>query len=281
MTKSIRILAGDCTVIEDQAGDRREYRGRVVVLAKPDGTVIVHDEDGYQPVAWLTRADAVTWTPGPDPDGDDTPGPGHCQPTDVALTARTDDASIRVTVHEETDIGRYPATVAGTPVGHCPTCAGHLVRDGRAVTCTGCGDGFPLPAGTTVRDDRCSCGYPTIRTERGTAFELCLDRNCDHARDLDEAVRAAFDEVWDCPSCGASLRVVRRSGLLLRCECYPDCETGFRLPTGTVIGTTCGCGLPRFETPQGRRCLDANCTHRPGTDLGTDRAGPNDREVET
>jgi len=253
-------------VIEDQDGDRRTRRGRVVVVTKPDGTVLVHDESGYQPVAWLTRADAVTWAPGRDPTGGTDPSDGSGGPDrdridgpDFALAARKDEDAIRVAVHEETGVARYPASSAGVPVGNCPACEGRLVRDGNTVTCTGCGDEFPLPEGTTVRDDRCACGYPTIRVERGTAFELCLDRDCEDSPTLDEAVREAFDGAWDCPACGTPMTVVRRRGLLVGCERYPDCETGFRIPAGTVAGT-CGCGLPAFETPRGRRCLDSTCS---------------------
>ncbi|MFT4957579.1 MAG: DNA topoisomerase-1, partial [Halobacteriales archaeon] len=54
-----RVFAGDCTVIHDR-DDRSEYRGRVVVVVvKADNTVLVHDAEGYQPVAWITRADVV------------------------------------------------------------------------------------------------------------------------------------------------------------------------------------------------------------------------------
>ncbi len=59
MPDSIRVLSGDCTVIADGT-DRKEYRGRVTTIVKPDNTVLVHDVDGYQPVAWLTRADSVS-----------------------------------------------------------------------------------------------------------------------------------------------------------------------------------------------------------------------------
>jgi len=51
---AIRVLAGDCTIIAED-DDRQEYRGRVTTIVKPDNTILVHDTDGYQPVAWLTR----------------------------------------------------------------------------------------------------------------------------------------------------------------------------------------------------------------------------------
>ena len=56
---SIRTLAGDCTVRFDGRRDRT-VRGRVLVVVKPDDTVLVHDIDGYQPVAWLTRPAELT-----------------------------------------------------------------------------------------------------------------------------------------------------------------------------------------------------------------------------
>ncbi|MEF8883041.1 MAG: hypothetical protein V5A34_11025, partial [Halapricum sp.] len=52
--------------------------------------------------------------------------------------------------------------------------------------------------------------------------------------------------------------VLRRGGLLAGCEHYPDCDTGFAFPAGTVVGE-CDCGLPLFETSTGQRCLDATC----------------------
>ncbi|MCH7660197.1 MAG: DUF91 domain-containing protein, partial [Euryarchaeota archaeon] len=54
----LHVLAGDCLVYTDET----THRGEVVVLLKPDNTVLVHDTDGYQPVAWLTRADSVATT---------------------------------------------------------------------------------------------------------------------------------------------------------------------------------------------------------------------------
>ncbi len=35
---AIRVLAGDCTVIAEDA-DREEYRGRVTTIVKPDQTI--------------------------------------------------------------------------------------------------------------------------------------------------------------------------------------------------------------------------------------------------
>jgi DNA topoisomerase-1 len=76
---------------------------------------------------------------------------------------------------------------------------------------------------------------------------------------LDERVREQFDRAFACPDCGGDLRVLRRGGLILGCERYPDCDTGFALPEGIHDGA-CECGLPAFETASGRRCLDGGCT---------------------
>lgn len=94
-----------------------------------------------------------------------------------------------------------------------------------------------------------------MRVERGAAFELCIDRTCES---MDDAVRRRFDREWTCPDCGGDLRILRRGGLIAGCEQYPDCDTGFAIPTGVVTGT-CDCGLPLFDTPSGPRCLDATC----------------------
>jgi DNA topoisomerase-1 len=249
MSGSVRVLAGECTVIERTTDDRRERRGRVVVVVKPDDTVLVHDESGYQPVAWLTRADAVVW--GQEATGSERDG-------EFTLTARKGKQRLWVAAHDEEGIVSYPASAAGIPVGECPDCDQGLVRSSGEVSCLGCSATYGLPRDATVRGTDCECGLPRIRVERGTAFELCLDRNCSSSPSLDEAVRSAFDREWSCPECGGDLRVIRRGGLMAGCEHYPDCETGFALPTGTV-GTECGCGLPTFDTPTGRRCLDGSC----------------------
>jgi DNA topoisomerase-1 len=246
---SIRVLAGECTVIERDGGDERERRGRVVVVVKPDDTVLVHDRDGYQPVAWLTRADAVVWGAETAPDAAEG---------GFTLTARKDDQRLWVAAHDEDGLVSYPASVAGIPVGDCPSCGERLVRSGREVACLACERSHGLPRDATVRERTCECGLPRLRVERGTAFDLCLDRECPHSTSLDEAVREAFDREWACPDCGSDLRVVRKGGLLVGCDRYPECETGFSMPTGTVADD-CGCGLPTFETPTGQRCLDSAC----------------------
>jgi len=236
MHDGIRVMAGDCTTVFE--GNReREQRGEVLVVVKPDNTVLVHDADGYQPVAWLTRAESVTIEDG-------------------AIVARDGEELLRVVTHEEHGSARYPVSEAGVPVGDCSDCSGTLIRSNGAVQCTGCQARYALPSDATVTSGRCrDCHLPTIRTERGQAFELCLDRDCDS---LDDRVKAAFDREWGCPDCDGDLRIVRRAGLLAGCEHHPDCETAFAIPTGVVVDT-CGCGLPLFETAGGHRCLDATC----------------------
>jgi DNA topoisomerase-1 len=236
MHEETRVLAGECTIADGET--ESPYRGDVVVLRKPDGTVLVHDADGYQPVDWLTRAETVTLADG-------------------VLTATDGDRFLRIEVHETYGDDSYPVSAAGIPVGDCPDCGGSLVRDGGTVTCLDCRTDYGLPRDATILTaaDDCDCGCPRMRVERGRAFEVCLDRDCES---LDEAVRAAFDREWDCPNCDGDLRVLRRGGLLAGCEHYPDCETGWGIPTGAVVDE-CGCGLPVFETANGRRCLDSGC----------------------
>ena len=237
---AIRVLAGDCTVITE-AEDREEYRGRVTTIVKPDNTVLVHDVDGYQPVAWLTRADSIS----------------SDRAADFALVAKKDGRTLRVAAHDRDGFAHYPSSAAGTPLGPCPDCeSGTLVRsDG--VRCIDCGSEFGIPRDATIQPDgsRCDCGLPRMRVERGLAFNVCLDRDCES---LDDAVREAFDREWDCPNCDGDLRILRRGGLIAGCEQYPDCDTGFAVPTGVVDGE-CACGLPTFDTHSGTRCLDPNC----------------------
>lgn len=238
---AVRVLSGDCTVIYDDDCERQEHRGHVTTIVKPDGTVLVHDIDGYQPVAWLTRAESVS----------------HAREGEFSIDARDGDQRLRVVAHREEGYATYPATPAGIPVGQCPECGGTLVRARGTVTCIDCGDQYGLPAGATVRDDRCSdCELPRLRVERGTAIDLCLDRTCEP---LVDAVADQFDREWNCPDCGDDLRVLRRGGILVGCDAYPDCDTAFSLPVGTITDD-CACGLPVFDTGSGRRCLDPSCS---------------------
>lgn len=232
----LQVIAGRCTTVFEGTREREQH-GDALVVVKPDGTVLVHDAQGYQPLAWLTRAESVTVT-------------------GETVTARDGDQSLQVTVEETYARGRYPASAAGTPVGACPDCDGRLVRARGEVSCPDCGDSYSLPAGSTVLSERCEdCGLPLFRVERGDTFEVCLDPACES---LDERVRERFDREWDCPACDGELRVLRRGGLLLGCENYPDCEVGFSFPAGEHVAE-CDCGLPVFETSSGRRCLDREC----------------------
>jgi DNA topoisomerase-1 len=257
--ETTRVVAGDCTVEFTGAGstDRAE-RGRVVAVVKPDKTVLVHDADGYQPAAWLTRPETTFVERDP-----------------LVVTATDGDQRLRLTVHEATLDAEVPTSHAGVPVGVCPDCSGTsggsddagadgaapdgdggvLVRARGAVHCTDCGERYGLPAGATVLDSTCECGLPTCRVTRGAGFEVCIDRECES---LDDRVREAFDRAWTCPDCGDDLRILRRGGLIAGCASYPDCETGFAVPNGLAVGT-CECGLPTFETAGGERCLDAAC----------------------
>ena len=239
--ESVRIFAGDCTTTFE--GTREQTtRGRCVVLVKPDRTVLVHDADGYQPVAWLTRSDTLSVEE--DPSG-------------FGLTARAGDQTLRVVSHDVTGTASYPVSAAGPAVGHHPETGEPLVRANGSVLGLDSGVEFPLVAGAVVLDKTCSdCGLPLMRVERGAVFEVCIDRACDP---LDEAVRDRFDGVWSCPDCDEPLRLLRRSGRLIAgCDDYPACEAAFSLPAGVVVDD-CGCGLPVFETATGRRCLDSGC----------------------
>ena len=238
MADAIHVIAGRCTT--DYRGSSRDqrHRGDVLVVCKPDDTVLVHDATGYQPVAWLTRPAAL------DRSADDV----------IALDG---DERLHVTVHETYEQASVPVSAAGVPVGACPDCAASLVRAGGAVTCLGCEAEYGLPRGATVLDSTCeTCDLPTFAVERGERVEVCLDRHCES---LDERLEAELDGRWDCRADDGTLRVVREAGLRLRCEHYPDCETDYALPSGLRVDT-CDCGLPVFETTAGRRCLDPECS---------------------
>ena len=232
-----RTIAGDCIVRFDGSRDRH-LRGRVLVVVKPDNTVLVHDADGYQPVAWLTRPEELSLTHDP-----------------LWLVAVDGDETLRVEAAEdEVVVTDHAVGEAGVPVGHC-RCGGPLVRTGGAVVCLTCEDRYPLPGGAAVLEATCECGLPQFRVDRGGTFDLCLDYDCGS---LVEAVRERFGGEWDCPNCDGDLEILQRGGLLAGCERYPDCETGFAVPDGTVL-SECDCGLPRFETGSGDRCLDTGC----------------------
>lgn len=245
---TVRVLAGDCTVRFEGSRERTQ-RGHVVVVIKPDRTTLVHDADGYQPAAWLTRPDSLTVEADADAFG---------------VTARTDEQRLRVVSHAVAGRATFPVSPAGVPVGRHPDTGGALVRTGGAVVDLDGDDRYPLVAGATVLEETCDdCDLPLMAVERGAAFEVCLDRDCDP---LDAAVRERFDRAWTCPDCGSDLRIVRRRGRLLAgCDAHPDCETAFTVPAGIVVDD-CPCGLPVFETATGRRCLDGTCDRFPSGD---------------
>ena len=247
MTEPVHVYAGECTTTYRASGEPTRQRGRVVVVHKPDGTVLVHDAAGYQPVAWLTRADAVHR----EQSGDGAFG----------LVAVKDGEQLRVESHGDPDRASHAATPAGAAVGPCPDCEGTLVRARGAVTCIDCATEHGLPRDAALLDSTCDCGLPRMRVQRGAAFDLCVDRECE---DLDEAVRERFDREWSCPNCGGDLRVLRERTLFLGCANYPDCEATFALPEREVVGT-CDCGLPRVGPPEDARCLDADCDRTPET----------------
>ncbi|MFB6298797.1 MAG: DUF91 domain-containing protein [Halobacteriales archaeon] len=241
-TEPMRVFAGECTVEYRDATLDRQERGLVVVLLKPDNTLLIHDPDGYRPVAWLTRPTDLSLTT-------DRSG--------FVITATDDDRRLSVRSHVEHGRGQYPISAVGHSVGSCPDCGGTLIRADRAVSCLGCGDRYGIPTDAELLEAACEdCGLPRMQVERGALFELCIDRACDP---LDDAVAERFDGAWDCPDCAGELRIRRRGSLLAGCERYPACETGFVVPHGTVDGVCDRCGLPAFETPTGRRCLDATC----------------------
>ncbi|MDY6817516.1 MAG: endonuclease NucS [Halobacteriales archaeon] len=241
-TDAMRVFAGECTVDYRDATLERRERGHVVVLCKPDNTLLVHDPDGYRPVAWLTRPAELSVT---------------TDPTGFTIEAVDDDRRLSVSTHVEHGRGQYPASAVGEPIGTCPECAGTLIRADRTVTCLGCGTRYGLPADAELLEATCEdCGLPRMRVERGAVFELCIDRGCEP---LDVAVAERFDGAWTCPDCAGDLRIRRRGTLLAGCERYPACETGFVIPHGTVDGDCSTCGLPAFATPSGRQCLDATC----------------------
>ena len=259
-TDAVRLLAGESTTTSFTQEDgawrpEREQHGRLVTVIKPDGTTLVHDASGYQPVAWLTRPEHVT-VERERPPGTANAGPDAAELT--VVTAVDGDSRLRVRVDAAART-RHATSAAGDPVGDCD-CDGRLVRDADGVACIACGARYGLPGDATVTDESCpDCGLPQFRVERGAPVTVCLDRACES---LDRAVAAAFDREYDCPDCGDPLRVLRRGGLLLGCDAYPDCEFNVPVPNGVVTGH-CDCGLPAYEPQTGgpERCADAGCEH--------------------
>jgi len=235
MRDDLEVFAGDCTVSYDDGDGTRTRRGQVVVLAKPDGTVLVHDAGGYRPAAWLTRADTVSVRR----EGDE-----------FRLRAGDGAARLLVESHESAGHVSFPVSPAGSPVGDCPACGAVLVRDGDAVACTGCDERHAVPRDATVAEEPCrDCGLPTVTVSRGPRVTVCVDRECDP---LADAVDAAREGEWPCPDCGSDMAPRQERGLRAVC---PDCERRLALPTAAATGT-CDCGLPRFPD---RGCLDPDC----------------------
>lgn len=236
MADAIRVIAGRCTV-RHEADRTSESVGDVVVLVKPDNTVLVHDAAGYRPAGWLTRAESVQVS---------------IAEGQFRLRATSGDETLEV-AGEDPAVAEFPTTAAGPTVGTCPACGDDLVRSGSTVTRLGCGEAYPLPRDAAVTGDTCEdCGLPTIAVERGTELTVCLDRDCES---IDDAVAAAFDGEWVCPTCGDPLSIERDRTLGAACEA---CGTHYPIPSGTVAGT-CACGLPIVETEHGSRCLDPQC----------------------
>jgi DNA topoisomerase-1 len=241
MQDAIRVLAGECAVRYEAGGEtERALRGDVVVVVKPDDTVLVHDSDGYQPAAWLTR-------------------PGVVRYTRDARGFRIDaaDGDERLVVESATEHGdaHYPASPAGPPVGSCD-CGGTFVRDGGRVVCVDCRDEYAIPRDAAVTGDDCpDCGLPEIRVARGVEVRACLDRDC---RPIADAVREALAGAWTC-RCSTVLEIEADRGLHAACG---DCGARYRLPVGERDGD-CECGLPAVGDGDSERCLDTECDRPP------------------
>lgn len=233
---STRTVTGDCLVRFDGPCSRR-LRGQILAIVKPDNTVLVHDDTGYQPVAWLTRPERLSITEDP-----------------LWILAEDGTQTLRIEAVGTVRIDEHQTSVVGDPIGECP-CGGTLIRSRNEICCPDCSAQYGLPSGAEVVDETCSCGLPKMSVRRGREFNLCIDRQCES---LDDAVIEAYDREWDCPTCGSEMQILRRGGLLAGCVQYPDCETGYAIPDG-IITATCTCGLPIFKTSSGERCLDQSC----------------------
>jgi hypothetical protein len=138
VTETLDVYAGYCTTRFTTARgrdsgepDQRLHRGRVVAVRKPDDTVLVHDADGYQPVAWLTRpnevwVDETPTTPCGDPEtSGDQSVTASAEPPDtdaadgVELVAIDGDERLTVRFDPEPAVTRHVVTAAGAPAGDC------------------------------------------------------------------------------------------------------------------------------------------------------------------
>ncbi len=197
MTETLDVYAGYCTTRFTTARgrdsgepDQRLHRGRVVAVRKPDDTVLVHDADGYQPVAWLTRpsevwVDETPTAPCGDPEtSGDQSVTASAEPTDtdaadgVELVAIDGDERLTVRFDPEPAVTRHVVTAAGAPAGDCH-CGGELVTTSGEVHCLDCAASYAVPRGGQVVDATCeACGLPELSVERGEQFRVCLDRDC-------------------------------------------------------------------------------------------------------
>lgn len=160
MTDQIRVFAGECTA--EYKGACSRVRGRVVVLIKPDDTVLVHDTEGYSPAVWLTQ-----------------PGSLDIDSGDPRITAVEGDQRLVVRFHELEARTAYAASVAGIPVGPASERAGAFVRRRGCVVDRTTGHRYALPMGGVVLGARCGCGLPLVRVECETEPQ-CLDTDCEY-----------------------------------------------------------------------------------------------------
>lgn len=171
MAEGFQVFAGECTTKFEGAVDQTR-RGMLLVVVKPDNTVLVHDIVGYQPTAWLTRPEATTIDRGRG-----------------IIEAQAGDQLLRIRFHaieSETDAC---GSLAGMPVGTTEQ-GGTIVRARETVIDLGTNEEYPLPRGATVLDERCkTCGLPLLAVDRGEQFQICLDPACES---LVDAVRT-FD----------------------------------------------------------------------------------------
>lgn len=237
MQNAIRIFAGACTVNYEGEADTRQ-QGTVLTIVKPDNTVLIHDASGYQPAAWLTRPETVEIT-------------HNAEGYEIVATADDHRLSVRSVDHH--GHMQYPISPAGAPVGTCPDCEQAMVRAGGAVVCIGCLTSLSLPHDATVAEACCpTCRLPTMILQRGAEVRVCLDETCDS---LVSHLAERFDGRWSCPTCDGVMLMGRDGSLQLECA---DCDRRHTVPAG-LVSERCSCGLPRFGTARGDRCLDTDC----------------------
>ena len=225
MPDSIRVFAGECTTTFE--GDRtRTQRGRVVVVIKPDRTTLVHDADGYQPVAWLTRPDALTVETGV-----------------VSETRRADGDSA----------GQSPSGNRASPGDSEALCASGRSsgpRGGQAAS-NGTAEPSPAPREEAVDDE----GFGIVARAGDQVLRVVCHRSAGRA---EYPVSEAGVPVGTEPSSGEVL--VRTGGDVVGV----DTDVRYPLPRGaTVTQASCSsCGLPTIRADAGDTfevCLDRSC----------------------